>query len=93
MRRDKPALMSEPHEEPSGGGECPQRMRISSNASSTKGQWFERGTRVDFFDAELPGHRHLEPAALGSYEVLRCARLEDDGARWLDVTLRPFGLV
>ena len=58
-----------------------------------EGQWFERGTRADFFDTARPGHRRLEPAALGSYEVLRCARLEADGARWLDVTLRPFGLV
>lgn len=58
-----------------------------------KGQWFERGTRVDFFNTARPGDRRLEPAALGSYEVLRCARLEADGARWLDVTLRPFGLI
>ena len=58
-----------------------------------EGQWFERGTRVDFFDAGRPGHRRLEAAALGSYEVLRCARLEADGTRWLAVTLRPFGLL
>jgi hypothetical protein len=57
-----------------------------------EGQWFERGTRVDFVDAARPGHRRLELAALGSYEVLRCARLEADGARWISVTLRPFGL-
>jgi hypothetical protein len=57
------------------------------------GQWFERGTRADFFDTARPGHRRLEPAALGAYEVLRCDRLEADGARWLAVTLRPFGLV
>jgi hypothetical protein len=58
-----------------------------------EGQWFERGTRVDFFAAMRTGRRQLEPAALGSYEVLRCARLEADGARWLSVTLRPFGLI
>ena len=58
-----------------------------------EGQWFGRGTRVDFFEAARPGHRRLEPAALGSYEVLRCARIEADGARWLSLTLRPFGLV
>jgi hypothetical protein len=58
-----------------------------------EGQWFERGTRADFFEAARPGHRRLEPAALGSYEVLQCARLESDGTRWLDVTLRPFGLI
>jgi len=58
-----------------------------------EGQWFERGTRVDFFEAARPGHRRLEPAALGSYEVLRCARFEADGAHWLSVTLRPFGLL
>ena len=57
-----------------------------------EGQWFERGTRVDFFEAGRTSQRCLEPAALGSYEVLRCARLEADGARWLSVTLRPFGL-
>jgi hypothetical protein len=58
-----------------------------------EGQWFERGARVDFFQAARPGHRSLEPAALGSYEVLRCVRLEADGARWLSVTIRPFGLL
>ena len=58
-----------------------------------EGQWFERGTRVDFFEAARPGHRRLELAALGSYEVLRCTRLEADGSRWLNVTLRPFGLI
>lgn len=58
-----------------------------------EGQWFERGTRVDFFEAGRPEHRHLEAAALGSYEVLRCARLEADGTRWLAITLRPFGLL
>jgi hypothetical protein len=58
-----------------------------------EGQWFERGTRVDFFEVARPGYRCLEPAALGSYEVLRCARHETDGTRWLSVTLRPFGLL
>jgi hypothetical protein len=60
-----------------------------------EGQWFERGTRVDFFGTGGPGRRragHLESAALGAYEVLRCTRLEADGQRWLAVTLRPFGL-
>jgi len=58
-----------------------------------EGQWFERGTRVDFFETARAGHRCLELAALGSYEVLRCTRLEADGSRWLNVTLRPFGLI
>jgi len=58
-----------------------------------EGQWFERGARVEFFDAARSGRRRLELAALGSYEVLRCARLEADGTRWLAVTLRPFGLL
>jgi hypothetical protein len=58
-----------------------------------EGQWFERGSRVDFFEAARAGHRQLEPAALGSYELLRCARLEAEGGRWLSVTLRPFGLL
>ena len=60
-----------------------------------EGQWFERGARVDFFGAgETGGSRrgHLETAALGTYEVMRCTRLEVDGRRWLAVTLRPFGL-
>jgi hypothetical protein len=56
-----------------------------------EGQWFERGTRVDFFEVARRDQRHLEPAALGSYEVLRCARIEAEGARWLSITLRPFG--
>ena len=58
-----------------------------------EGQWFERGTRVDFFGAERTERRRLESAVLGSYEVLRCERLEDEGTRWLAVTLWPFGLV
>jgi hypothetical protein len=58
-----------------------------------EGQWFERGTRADFFEAGRPGHTRLEPAALGSYEVLRCERVETEGVQWLDVTLRPFGLI
>lgn len=60
-----------------------------------EGQWFERGSRVDFFEAsgaDRSRRRHLEPAALGAYEVLRCARQEVNGQRWLAVTLRPFGL-
>jgi hypothetical protein len=59
-----------------------------------EGQWFERGARVDFFGSSPVGRSqrgHLESAALGFYEVLRCARLEADGQRWLAVTLRPFG--
>ena len=58
-----------------------------------EGRWFERGTRVDFFGAGRSGRGRLEAAALGSYEVLRCVRLEADGVRWLAVTLRPFGLL
>jgi hypothetical protein len=57
-----------------------------------EGQWFERGARVDFFDGARPGRRCLEPAALGAYEVVRCARLSEGGTRWLSVTLAPFGL-
>jgi hypothetical protein len=54
------------------------------------GQWFEHGARIDFFADVRPGQRRLEPAILGAYEVLRCARLEAEGARWLSVTLQPF---
>jgi len=52
-----------------------------------EGQWFDRGIRVEFFQAR-PSCRELEKAALGSYEVLECARGVDDDGRWLDVRLR-----
>ena len=59
-----------------------------------KGQWFELGARVEFFEArENPLHMVLEPAILGSYEVLKCERLLATGTGWLAVTLRPFGLL
>ena len=57
------------------------------------GQWFECGARVEFFEArENRLHKVLEPAALGSYEVLKCEHLPADDGRWLAVTLRPFSL-
>jgi hypothetical protein len=53
------------------------------------GQWFEPGIRVEYFPAEHDPRRWtLEAAALGSYEVLACDRVEVDDHRWLDVTLR-----
>jgi hypothetical protein len=58
-----------------------------------EGQWFERGARADFFEVARSGNRRLEPATLGSYEVVRCARIQADGMSWLVVTLRPFGLL
>jgi hypothetical protein len=53
------------------------------------GQWFERGVRVEYFPAgHDPRKQVLELAALGSYEVLGCDRVEADEHRWLDVRLR-----
>ena len=55
------------------------------------GQRFEPGVRVEFFPAEHdPRKTVLEPAALGSYEVVGCARVEADERSWLDVRLRRF---
>ena len=55
------------------------------------GQWFERGVRVEYFPAEHDPRRWvLEPAALGSYEVLACDRVTVDDRRWLDVRLRRY---
>jgi hypothetical protein len=54
---------------------------------SDQGQWFDRGMRVEFFGVR-PDHRTLEKAALGSYEVLACTRVEDASGAWLDVKLR-----
>ena len=54
---------------------------------SDQGQWFDRGVRVEFFQVH-PTHQELEKAALGSYEVLGCQRVEDHSGRWLDVRLR-----
>jgi hypothetical protein len=53
------------------------------------GQWFEPGVRVDFFPAEHdPRQVILEPAALGSYEVVGYARVEANERSWLDIRLR-----
>ena len=53
------------------------------------GQWFERGVRVEYFPAaDNPHAQALELAALGSYEVLGCARVETTDHRWLDIRLR-----
>ena len=55
------------------------------------GQRFEPGVRVEFFPAEHdPRMQVLEKAALGSYEVLGCDRVEAGDDRWLDVRLRRF---
>jgi hypothetical protein len=55
------------------------------------GQWFEQGVRVEYFPAEHdPRMQVLEKAALGSYEVLGCDRVEAGACRWLDVRLRRF---
>ena len=53
------------------------------------GQWFEPGVRVEFFPAEHdPRQTVLEPAALGSYEVVDCVRVEADEGSWFDIRLR-----
>jgi hypothetical protein len=53
------------------------------------GQQFEPGVRVEFFPAEHdPRQTVLEPAALGSYEVVGCVRVEADESSWLDIRLR-----
>ena len=53
------------------------------------GQRFEPGVRVEFFPAEHdPRQTVLEPAALGSYEVVDCVRGEADKGSWLDIRLR-----
>jgi len=54
---------------------------------SDQGQWFDQGVRVEFFQVH-PRHRELEKAALGSYEVLACTRVEEGSGSWLDVRLR-----
>ena len=64
-------------------GEFVERVR-------DQGQWFDRGMRAEFFRVR-PAHVELERAALGSYEVLGCERVEDADGRWLDVTLRSTG--
>jgi hypothetical protein len=52
-----------------------------------QGQWFDQGVRVEFFQTHSH-HPVLETAALGSYEVLGCTRVEDESGAWLDVRLR-----
>ena len=53
------------------------------------GQRFEPGVRVELFPADHdPRQAVLEPAALGSYEVVGCVRVEADEGSWLDVRLR-----
>jgi hypothetical protein len=54
---------------------------------SDRGQWFDEGMRVEVFGIG-PSQRELEKAALGSYEVLACRRVEDSSGSWLDVRLR-----
>jgi len=61
-------------------GEFVERVR-------DQGQWFDPGLRVEFFRVH-PQHRALEPAALGSYEVLACTRVDEASGAWLDVRLR-----
>jgi hypothetical protein len=65
-----------------------QRTTVVQRVVDT-GQWFEPGVRVEFFPSQHdPRETVLEPAALGSYEVLGCARVEADERPWLDVRLR-----
>ena len=55
-----------------------------------QGEWFDRGLRVELFQVR-PTHQELENAALGSYEVLECTRVEDSNGCWLDVRVRRTG--
>jgi hypothetical protein len=65
------------------------RPVVFSERVADAGQWFERGVRVEFFPAEHdPRTWTLEKAALGSYEVLACTRVEGDEHPWLDIRLR-----
>jgi hypothetical protein len=53
------------------------------------GQWFEPGSRAEYFPVEHdPRLRALETAALGSYEVLDCHRVVVNQQPWLDIRLR-----
>jgi hypothetical protein len=53
-----------------------------------EGQRFEPGMRVEFFPTKHdPRQTILEPAALGSYEVVGCARVEAAEGAWLDIRL------
>ena len=53
------------------------------------GQRFEPGVRVEFFPAARdPRKTVLEPAALGSYEVVGRARVEADERARFEVRLR-----
>jgi hypothetical protein len=53
------------------------------------GQRFEPGVRVEFFPAERdPRKTVLEPAALGSYEVVGRARVEADERARFELRLR-----
>jgi hypothetical protein len=53
------------------------------------GRWFEPGARAEYFPVEHdPRLMALEPAALGSYEVVGGHRVKADARRWLDVRLR-----
>jgi hypothetical protein len=52
------------------------------------GQRFEPGVRVEFFPAERdPRKTVLEPAALGSYEVVGCDHVETDEHPQFEVRL------
>ncbi len=53
------------------------------------GQRFEPGVRVEFFPAEHdPRETVLEPAALGSYEVVGCARVQANERARFELRLR-----
>ena len=67
---------------------CEQRGMVVERLLDA-GQWFERGVRVEYFPHERdPRRQALELAALGSYEVVSCARVEAGDRRWLDVRLQ-----
>jgi hypothetical protein len=76
-----PAVGTEQRATGSGGGVV---LRIRDH-----GEWFEPGMRVDYFYPSAHARRRkLEKAALGSYEVEECKRVETNGRCWLHVKLR-----
>ena len=67
----------------------PERSATFIERVVDAGQRFEPGMRVELFPAEHdPRQTVLEPAALGSYEVVGCVRVAADEGSWLDIRLR-----
>jgi hypothetical protein len=77
------------HQEEKQGRAMEEKHTMVVRRVVDAGQWFEPGTRVGLFPAERdPRKTVLELAALGSYEVVACDRIEADEHPWLEVRLR-----